>query len=70
VGEAAGEEGFDLALDAGAKSTAFLATVRSWTGIPMSVTSKLLSGVGYALTAVNLYSAMKAMQKEYAACME
>jgi hypothetical protein len=36
----------------------------------MSVTSTILKGVGYVGTAVNLYGAMKAMQTEYAACMQ
>ncbi len=60
----------DVALDTAAKNTSLLLTVRSWTGLPMSVTSKILRGVGYVGTAVNLYDAMKAMQKEYAACMQ
>jgi RHS repeat-associated protein len=69
VGEEAGQEALAEALDAGAKSTSFLLAVRSWTGLPMSVTSKVLTGFGYAMTAINLYSAMTAMQKEYAACI-
>jgi RHS repeat-associated protein len=60
----------DYALDAAASSTSFLATVRSWTGIPMSVTSKALSIVGYVGTAYTAYSALKAAQGEYAACMQ
>jgi hypothetical protein len=70
VGEEAGQEALREALDAGAKSTGFLSMVRSWTGIPMSVTSKVLTGLGYAITAFDLYSGMKAMQKEYAACVQ
>lgn len=69
VGEA-GQEALGEALDAGAKSASFLSMVRSWTGIPMSVTSKFLTFAGYAKTAVDLYGAMTAMQKEYAACMQ
>ncbi len=60
----------DYALDAAANSTSFLLTVRSWTGIPMSVTSKFLSIAGYAGMAYTGYSALKAAQTEYAACMQ
>ncbi|MGA6980346.1 MAG: RHS repeat-associated core domain-containing protein, partial [Candidatus Sulfotelmatobacter sp.] len=60
----------DYAMDAAANSTSFLLTVRSWTGIPMSVTSKALSIVGYVGTAYTAYSALKAAQTEYAACMQ
>jgi hypothetical protein len=60
----------DYALDAAGSSTSFLLTVRSWTGIPMSVTSKVLSGIGYAGLAYSAYSALKAAQTEYAACMQ
>ncbi len=60
----------EWALDAASKSTPFLLTVRSWMGIPMSITSKVLSGIGYVGIAVNLYDATKAMQTEYAACMQ
>lgn len=70
VGEEAGQEVLSKALDAGAKSTGFLSMVRSWTGMPMSVTSKVLAGLGYTLTAIDLYKGMKAMQREYAACMK
>jgi len=70
VGGEAGEEAISQALDAGAKSTGFLSMVRSWTGIPMSVTSKVLTGLGYTLTAYDLYKGMKAMQREFAACIK
>jgi RHS repeat-associated protein len=60
----------EYASDAAANSTSFLLTVRSWTGIPMSVTSKALSIVGYVGTAYTAYSALKAAQAEYAACMQ
>jgi hypothetical protein len=60
----------EVALDTAKKSTSFLQTVRSWTGIPMSVTPEILSAIGYVGAAVNTYGAMKAMQTEYAACMQ
>lgn len=60
----------EYASDAAASSTSFLLTVRSWTGIPMSVTSKVLSIAGYAGMAYTGYSALKAAQTEYAACMQ
>jgi hypothetical protein len=67
---ATAEIGVDRALDWGAKTTAVLSTVRSWTGLPMSVASKILTGTGYLLTARTLYKAVAAMQREYKACME
>jgi hypothetical protein len=60
----------DHVISTAATSTSFLYTIRSWTGVPMSVTSKFLTGVGYLFTARTLYNATKAMQREYKACME
>jgi hypothetical protein len=52
-----GKEALSEAVDAGSKSTGFLSMFRSLTGIPMSVTSKVLTGVGYVMTARDLYEA-------------
>jgi hypothetical protein len=70
VGGAAAGVAVDRAIDIGAKTTSFLYGVRSLTGIPMSVTSKLLSGASLLLTAKSVNDAVNAMQKEYRACME
>ena len=53
-----------------ASKTSILFTIRSWTGVPMSVTAKALSWAGYLFAAGTSYSAMKAAQREYKACME
>ena len=70
AGTATSEALQEYAVDAAANSTSFLLTIRSWLGIPMSVTSKALSIGGYAGMAYTAYSALKASQTEYAACMQ
>jgi hypothetical protein len=44
--------------------------IRSKFGVPMSITSKFLKGMGYAALAYTGYSALTTAQREYKACME
>jgi len=52
-----------------AGSYGLLYTIRSYTGIPMSIAKGFFEVVGYAAVAVTGYSALSASQKEYQACM-
>jgi hypothetical protein len=67
--EAPAHAGAEYALDTAANSTAFLSTMRSWLGIPMTQTATWLTRGSYMLWAVQGYRALTASQKEYAACM-
>ena len=57
------------AIDAAAGSTALKYSIRSNLGIPMSTTSKLLGRASGALLLYSGYTALKAAQAEYKACM-
>lgn len=63
----------ELAMHYGAEvaegSTAFKLAVRSYTGVAMSTTGKLITGLGAASVAYSSYEALKAAQEEYKACM-
>jgi hypothetical protein len=52
-----------------AGSTALKYSIRSSTGIPMSVAENIFKGLGYFALAVTGYSALSASQHEYQACM-
>ena len=52
-----------------ASTYSMLYTIRSLTGIPMSVTSKLITGFGVVGGVVTGYNAYKAMHDTYQACM-
>lgn len=67
---ATAEVAVDRAVDAAAGSSWFLYKFGSLTGVPMTTTAKFLKGFGYVTSAISLYDAVKAMQKEYKACME
>jgi len=63
----------ELAMHYGAEvaegSTALKLAVRSYTGVAMSTTGKLLTGLGAASIAYSSYEALKAAQEEYKACV-
>jgi hypothetical protein len=65
----AGEEAWDNVREHAGKSTAFLYAVRSHVGMPMSITSKITRGVGYAGTAFTLFQGAQAAWESYDACM-
>jgi hypothetical protein len=62
------ETGAHVALDAAASSTALKYSIRSATGVPMSLTSEILGYVTWGLLAVTGYEALKAAQHEMQAC--
>ncbi len=63
----------ELAIHYGAEvaegSTAFKLALRSYTGVAMSTTGKVITGLGAASIAYSSYEALKAAQEEYKACM-
>jgi RHS repeat-associated protein len=70
VGEDATHVGVEIALEKGAESSGFLFWVRSMFGAPMTGTARWLARGSYAVWGYQAYKGMRAVQKEYAACME
>jgi RHS repeat-associated protein len=64
------KEGGEVLVDLGAESNTFMRLLKSKWGVPASLTSRVLTTVGYVFTAIDVLKATKAMQKEYKQCME
>jgi hypothetical protein len=64
------ETGAHLALDSAAASSILKRAIRARTGVPMSVTEKVLGRLAVALLLYSGYEAWKVSQDEFQACMK
>jgi RHS repeat-associated protein len=69
VGTSVAKEAFDYGRDAAIASPMALKAWRSLTGMPMTMTSKVLSGLGLAATAYSAYHAAETGKNTYQACI-
>jgi hypothetical protein len=76
VGAAGAAFAADKVREYAAGSPKTLLRIRTWTGVvsdtagvPMTVTSKFLTGLGWAITVYSVYHAHEAANQSYQACM-